>query len=60
MTRGVKVWWVAAVLFSLVNLVAEVFAAARLEVLHACIHALLLLVGVYFVWQLAPWRTVTV
>lgn len=57
MTRGMKIWWVVAVLFSLVNLVAEVFAAARWEVLHACIHALLLLVGVYFVWRLGPWRT---
>lgn len=57
MTRGMNVWWVVAIVLSLINLVAEVFAAARLEVLHACIHGVLLLVGVYFVWRLGPWRT---
>ena len=56
MTRSAKVWWVVAMLFTLVNLAGEVYAAMQWEVLHACIHAVLMLVGVYFVWRLAPGR----
>lgn len=56
MTRSAKVWWVVAMIFTLVNLAGEVYAAMRWEVLHACIHAVLMLVGVYFVWRLAPGR----
>lgn len=51
-----KVWWVVAVLFSVVNLAGAVYAAWQEEKLHTDIHVGLLLVGAYFVWRLAPRR----
>lgn len=48
MTRR-KVWLGAAVLFCLVNLAGAVMAAAAGELLHAEIHAGLLLLGAYYV-----------
>jgi hypothetical protein len=56
MTRGIKVWLVVAVLFSLVNLAGMWIAAVRGEVLHTSAHAGLLLVGAYAVWRLARRR----
>lgn len=55
--RSAKLWWVAAILFALVNLAGEVWAAVHFELAHACIHGLLLLFGIYLVWRLAPRRT---
>jgi hypothetical protein len=56
MTRRSKVWWVAAVLFFLINLGGAVAAAMGGEWLHAAAHAVLLLPGAYLVWRLAPRR----
>ena len=56
MSRRSKIWLVAAGLFILGNLAGGVFAAARGEMRHAGVHAGLLLLGVYLVWQLAPRR----
>jgi len=60
MTRRSKVWQVvavvAAVLFFLVNVAGGVYAAARGELLHAGIHAGLLLLGAYPMWRLASRR----
>ena len=54
MTRRSKVWLVVAVLFTLFNFGGGVFAAAQGELVHTGIHAGLLLLGAYLVWQLAP------
>ena len=54
--RSAMMWWVAAILFAFVNLAGEVWAAVHFELVHACIHGLLLLVGVYLVWRLSPRR----
>lgn len=51
-----RLWLVVAVIFSLVNLGGMVFAAARLEVVHTVVHAVLLLPALYLVWRLAPGR----
>jgi hypothetical protein len=56
MTRRAKVWLAVAVVFILVNLGGGVFAAAQGELLHAGIHAGLLLLGVSLVSRLAPRR----
>jgi hypothetical protein len=50
------VWLVGAVLFLVVNLLGAGVAAAQGELLHAGIHAGLLLPGAYLVWRLAPRR----
>jgi len=55
MTRQrAKLWLVAASLFTLINLGGAGMAAVAGEVLHAAAHVGLLLLGAYFVWQLAP------
>jgi hypothetical protein len=56
MTRRSMVWWVVAALFLFVNLGGAVIAAAQGELLHAGIHAGLLLLGASLMWQLAPKR----
>jgi hypothetical protein len=56
MTRRSKVWLVVAPLFIFANFAGGVVAAARGELLHAGIHAGLLLLGAYIVWRLAPRR----
>lgn len=56
MTRRSGIWLVVAVLFVVANLAGAVFAAARGELLHACIHAVLMLLGAYFVGRLAVRR----
>ncbi len=58
MTRRSKVWLVVAVLFTFLNFVGGVFAAARGELLHTGIHAGLLLLGAYLVRRLASRRDV--
>jgi len=56
MTRRSKVWLVVAVLFTVVNAAGGVMAVLRGELLHAGMHAGLVLLGEYFVWRLAPRR----
>jgi hypothetical protein len=56
MTRRSKIWLVVAVLFTIVNLAGGVMAALAGEVLHAGLHAGLVLVGEFFVWRLTPRR----
>lgn len=56
MTRR-TLWWGVALLFTLLNLAAELFALTRLELEHAVIHGILMLVGAYFTWRLGPWRS---
>ena len=56
MTRRSMVWLFVAVPFTFVNFVGGVFAAAQEEPIHAGIHAVLLLVGAYVAWRLAPIR----
>jgi hypothetical protein len=52
MTRRSKVWLTLAALFSAVNFAGGLIAAAQGELIHACVHAALLLLGVYPVWRL--------
>lgn len=54
MTRRSKVWLVAGVLFFFVNFVGGVIAAVRGELLHAGVHAGLLLLGAYYARRI--WR----
>jgi hypothetical protein len=55
MTRQrAKLWFVAASLFTLINLGGAGMAAVAGEVLHTAAHVGLALLGVYFVWRLAP------
>ena len=56
MMRRQRLWFIASIVFALVNLGGEVWAAARLEWVHAAVHGLLLLVGVYGIWRFAPKR----
>lgn len=51
-----RVWWGVAVLFTLVNLAGAGMAIAGGELLHTGIHAALALIGVSFVFGLAPRR----
>jgi low affinity Fe/Cu permease len=57
MTRRSKVWLVVAVLFTVVNVGGGVFAFAQGELLHAGVHAGLLLVGAYFLQRRAQRRS---
>jgi len=54
MTRRSKVWPIVALVFTLINLVGAVYAAALGEGPHAGIHVGLTLLGAYFVWRLEP------
>jgi hypothetical protein len=58
MTRRSKVW--LAVLFILINFAGGVYAAAEGELLHAGVHAGLLLLGAYAVGRLARRRSAPV
>jgi len=53
MTRRSRLWWAAAVLFTLINLGGAVVAAVQGEGLHAVGHVVLLLVGAAWMWRLA-------
>lgn len=55
-SRGSRVWWVLALLFTLVNVAGAVWAAAAGEVMHFTIHLVLGLAAMPFVWWLAPMR----
>ena len=59
MTRRSRIWFAAAVLFTLINLGGMFPAAAEGELFHAGAHVALFFVGLYFVWRLAPWRART-
>jgi hypothetical protein len=55
MTRQrAKLWFVAASLFTLVNLGGAGMAAVAGGMLHTAAHVGLALLGAYFVWRLAP------
>ena len=55
-SRKARVWWVVAVLFTLLNLVSAVVAGVAGEVLHFAIHLVLTVAATPFVWWLAPMR----
>jgi ABC-type nickel/cobalt efflux system permease component RcnA len=46
-----RVWLVVAVLFILVNVAGGVYSAWQAEWLHTGVHAVLALLGEYFVWR---------
>lgn len=54
MTRRDKIWLVAAGLFNVINFGGLIFAAAGGELSHAGVHAVLLVVGVYYTRRI--WR----
>ncbi len=56
MLRPSKIWLVMAVLFTLVNAAGGVFAVVHGEVIHAAVHAALVLLGEYAIWWLSPRR----
>ncbi len=56
MLRNPTVWWMASILFSIVNLGGAVFAAVQGEPMHAGTHAGLTVLGAYLLWRLAPRR----
>ncbi len=54
MTRRARiVWTVVAAVFTAVNAVGAVLAAAEGEPAHAGVHVLLTVLGAYFTWRLA-------
>jgi hypothetical protein len=55
MTRGSKIWLGVGVLYFGINLGGAGIAAAEGELMHAGVHAALLLLGAFVVW-LAPSR----
>jgi hypothetical protein len=57
MSWRANVWLGLGVLFAFVNLGGGVYAAAQGELLHAGVHAGLLLLGVYLMWRLVPRRS---
>ena len=56
MNRRSKLWLAVAELFILVNFAGGIYAAVRGELMHAGLHAVLLLPGAYVVWRLASRR----
>lgn len=59
MTRRTRIVWTAvAAVFTGVNFVGAVFAAVAQEPIHAGVHVLLGVVGLYLTWRLSPWRIV--
>jgi hypothetical protein len=58
MTRRARIVWTAvAAVFTAVNSAGAVFAAVAAEPIHAGVHVLLGLIGIYLTWRLSPWRT---
>lgn len=53
MIRRVRLWLVAAAVFTLVNLAGAGYAAVQGEPIHAAVHVGLMLLGAYLVWRLA-------
>jgi len=59
MTRRTRIVWTAvATVFTAVNFVGAVLAAVADEPLHAGVHVLLGVAGLYLTWRLFPWRMV--
>ena len=58
-TSHSRVWWGAAVLFTLINLAGGVWAFMVREPIHCGIHAGLTVLGAYLSWKLAPRRVGT-
>lgn len=55
-SRRSKRWLAAAAIFTVINLAGGVVAAAMGEVIHASVHAALMLLGANVVWLLASRR----
>ena len=53
MSRRRGVWKVAAIVFTVVNLIGIGMAVAAQEQMHSAIHVALSLLGAYAVWRLA-------
>ncbi|MFL5609030.1 MAG: hypothetical protein ACJ8AD_21415 [Gemmatimonadaceae bacterium] len=51
-----KIWLVVAVLFLLINVSGGAYSASQGEWLHTGIHAVLALLGEYWVWRLTSRR----
>ena len=47
-----------AAVFTAINFVGAVFAAVAQEPIHAGVHVLLGVVGLYLTWRASPWRIV--
>jgi len=59
MTRRTRIVWTAvAAVFTAVNLGGAVFAAVAQESIHAGVHVLLGIAGLYLTWRLSPWRVI--
>ena len=57
MTRRARIVWTAVgAVFTAVNFAGAVFAAVAREPLHAGVHVLLGIAGLYLTWRLSPWR----
>ena len=56
MSRRSRIWLVVAVLFSLLNLAGATYAAMQHELLHACTHGVLMLVGALVVRRIVVQR----
>ena len=56
MTRRSKIWLAVAVLFLLVNLAGGAYAILQGELLHAALHAALLVLVAYLLGRLAARR----
>ncbi len=52
-----RIWTAVAAIFTVVNVAGAVIAAMQGEAIHTGVHVLLSLIGAYFVWRLAPWRS---
>ena len=53
MTRRAKLWFLAALIFTLINVAGGVFAALGGEWMHTLVHVVLTLAGVYAAARLA-------
>lgn len=51
-----KIWLVVAALFTLLNLAGAAYAAIQLEILHACVHGVLALLGAWLVGRIVGSR----
>lgn len=58
-TPRTRVWWVVAVVFTLINLAGGVWAFIQGEAIHCGIHAGLTVLGAYIAWKLTPRRVHT-
>jgi len=54
MTGRSRFWWIAAAIFTLINVAGIAWALVNREPAHAALHVVLL-VGGFVMWRLAPW-----